>query len=105
MVEYLTGLKEINDPLTEDGTTAFAMALARKDLELIRLFLHAKIPSDIDPIKMATRAILEIDKHETDNRYADLGKVLCEGLKKYNVTVEKAPSGPGVLSKEWVLKI
>lgn len=103
MMQYLTGFEGINDPLMEDGTTAFAMALAKRDLDLIRLLLASGHPCDIDPKMMAKRAILELDKNGTDNRYPNLRKELYEGLKKYNASPEKAPSSQtGVLSKEWV---
>ena len=105
MVKYLSSFEGINDPVMEDGTTAFAMALARRDLALIGFFLASEHPSDIDMKKMAKRAILELDKAGTGNPYPNLRKELHEGLKKCNATPEKEQSLTRVLSNEWVGKI
>ena len=100
IVKYLIGFGGINDPLMEDGTTAFSMVLGKRDLGLIRLLLASEHPCDIDPKMMAKRAIFELDKDGTDNRYPSLRKELYDGLKKYNITPKKAPSQTGILSKE-----
>ena len=43
MAEYMVTLPGIEDVEGEDGTTAFAIALAKKDLDLVEVLLDSKI--------------------------------------------------------------
>ena len=63
MAGYMLNMTGIEDPTIDDGTTAFSMALARRDLELIRLFLASKIPSDIDHKLLTEEALKEMGQH------------------------------------------
>ena len=65
MVEYLIKLPGIHDPEMDDGTTGFAMALARNDTELIKILMESDHPSDINPIQLSRYAIKELEReHE-----------------------------------------
>ena len=100
MLEYMTGFEGINDPLSEDGTTAFAMAIGRRDLGMIRFLLASDHPCDIDPKKMAKRAVSELERDGSDNRYPDFTRELHEELRKYSITLETTPTQAAVLSRE-----
>ena len=50
MVEYLLSLPGIQDVTMEDGTTAFAMALGRRDLQMIKAFMNSNQLSGFDHI-------------------------------------------------------
>ena len=63
MAEYMMKMTGIKDTAIEEGTTAFSMALARRDLKLIGLFLASKIPSDIDHKFLTEEALLEMGRH------------------------------------------
>ena len=95
----MTGFEGISDLLTEDGTTAFAMALGTRDIGMIRLLLAAVQSCDIDPKKMTKRAVSELDRDGSDNRYPDLRIELHEELRKYNVTLEKTPAQAFIFNK------
>ena len=86
MVEYLLSLPRIQDVTMEDGTTAFAMALGRRDLEMIKAFMNSSQLCDIDHIKLAKRALIELDR-ETENKWMDLRNELANGLNHHNVVV------------------
>ena len=66
MVGYLASLPGIHDPKMEDGTTAFAIALARRDIKVLRILMDSQIPSDIDHQHLAQRAILELERNPQD---------------------------------------
>ena len=69
MVEYITSLPGIYDHKMKDGTTAFAIALARKDIAVLRTLMAAQLPSDIDHKQLAHRAILDLERNgKDDNR-------------------------------------
>ena len=72
----------------DDGTTAFSMAVARKDLEMIKIFLETKHASDIDPIDLAKRTFLEMDRDVND---CDLifKQILENSLREHNILLTK----------------
>ena len=86
MVKYLLSLPEIKDVKMDDGTTAFSMALGRSDLEMIKVFFKSEHQSDIDPIELAKRAVMELDR-DTENDRSDLRNELVNGLKHNNVSL------------------
>ena len=61
MVKYMLQLPGIQDHVVEDGTTAFAMALANKDAYLVNMLMASKLWND-------TYKMLSIDAfYELDN--------------------------------------
>ena len=84
MVEYMLSLPGIHDPTMDDGTTAFSMALARKDLHLIRVLLASKHHSDIDSIGLAKRAVLELNRDSSSSN-SNLRRELVNDLRQHNV--------------------
>ena len=95
----MLSLPGIHDPKMDDGTTAFAMALARKDLDLIRVLMASNHPSDIDPRGLAERAVLEMDR---DPRCSDpiLRRELVNCLKQGNASLKKKVQLLTQLSRE-----
>ena len=89
MVKYLLSLPEIKDVKMDDGTTAFSMALGRGDLEMINIFLNSEHQSDIDPIELSKRAVMELNK-DPENKRSDLRNELANELKYHNVYVTNA---------------
>ena len=68
MVEYMLTLPGIRDPEMPDGTTGFAMALARDNAKLVEILLayYQKYPEGRAEerrrdIRIAEEAILELD--------------------------------------------
>ena len=86
MVEYLLSLPGIQDVTMEDGTTAFAMALGRRDLEMIKAFMNSSQLCDTNHINLAKRALIELDR-ETESKWMDLRNELVNGLNHHNVVV------------------
>ena len=88
MVKYLTNLHNLRDPIVNDGTTGFAMALARQDLDLIKILLASNHPCDVNPTKLAKRAVLELDMswRYPEKDYGQLKKELVNALKELNLT-------------------
>ena len=79
MAEYMLSMTGIQDPTMEDGTSAFSMVLARRDLKLIRLFLDSKI--DIDHKFLTEEALLEMSRNSVKcipELKAELAKGLVE---------------------------
>ena len=99
MVEYLLSLPGIQDVTMEDGTTAFAMALGRRDLEMIKAFMNSSQLCDTDHIKLAKRALLELDR-ETENKWMDLRNELANGLNHHNVVVNNERAKKKQISEE-----
>ena len=99
MVEYLLSLPGIQDVTMEDGTTAFAMALGRRDLEMIKAFMNSSQLCDTDHIKLAKRALLELDR-ETENKWMDLRNELVNGLIRHNKVVTNGRAERKHISKE-----
>ena len=69
MVEYMLSLPGILDPEMPDGTTGFAMALARDNARLVEILLayYQKYPEGRSDernrdIRIAEEAILELDE-------------------------------------------
>ena len=79
MAEYMLKMSDIKDPTIDDGTTAFSMALARRDMKLIGLFLASKIPSDIDYKFLTEEALLEMSQHSV-KCIPELKDELAKGL-------------------------
>ena len=71
----------------EDCTTAFSIALGKRNLEMIRSFLSHDHYSDNNPIAMSKRAILDMDAIPDKNDPV-LRIVLEEGLRHHNVPIE-----------------
>ena len=92
MVDYMLSLTNMHDSKMADGTTAFVMALARKDVDIIALLLAGNHSSDIVPQNLAGRAILELDRALVPDADTDANKVnlqlrrvLQSGLEKRGV--------------------
>lgn len=91
----------IYDAKVYDATTAFFIALARRDLPLVKSFLSAEIESDIDPKALTARAVLEMDR-DPDNDNSELKETLKEWLETQkgtnlyvlNLYEEEAPKEP-----------
>ena len=81
MVEYLTTLEDMRDSIMDDGTTAFAMALARRDEALVKILLSSDLPSDIDPKELARRAIMELSGNSIKGS-SGLWRELVNGLQR-----------------------
>ena len=82
MANYMLHFPAISDPETDDGTTGFAMALARDDFNLAaELFKTSNKPEGEirRDIKLANDALLEM------NRESKMAKVLTEAVEKYDV--------------------
>ena len=99
MVEYLLSLPGIQDVKMEDGTTAFAMALGRRDLEMIKAFMNSSQLCDISHIKLAKRALVELDR-ETENKRMDLRNELVKCLNHQNVVVNNERAEREQISEE-----
>ena len=82
MVKYIIGLPGVDDPMMDDGTTAFAIAIGRRDLPLIGVLMASKLESDIKYPLLATRAILELDRYQDKTNY-NLRKEITMGLKEH----------------------
>ena len=67
MVEYLLKLPGIQDPIMEDGTTAFTMALARSDNTMMGLLLDSNHESDINPEELLSNAVSASEKEREIN--------------------------------------
>ena len=107
MVDYMLSLTNMHDSKMADGTTAFVMALARKDLDLIALLLAGNQSSDIDPQNLAGRAILELGRALVPDADTDANKgnlqlrrVLQRGLEKCGVCISIEPSSNLNISSE-----
>ena len=87
MVDYMLSLPGIRDIKMDDCTTAFAMALGKRNIPMIRSFLFTEHLSDNDPIAMSKRAILDMNVIPEKND-PELRKVLEEGLRHHNVPME-----------------
>ena len=59
MAEYMATLPGIVDSVAEDGTTAFAIALAQRDPALIQVFLASEIWDERNK-KLAKDAVREL---------------------------------------------
>ena len=99
MVKYLLSLPEIRDVKMDDGTTAFSMALGRGDLQMIRVFLNSEHLSDIDPIELAKRAVIELDR-DPENKRSYLRNELVNGLKHHNVSLSNSSAQKVQISEE-----
>ena len=56
MIKYMNSIPGIEDPLMEDGTTAFSMALAKGRCDLIREFMRFNRARDV---RLARHALQE----------------------------------------------
>lgn len=81
MVEYLIALEGMRDSIMEDGTTAFVMALARRDEALVKHLLASNIPSDINPRELSSRAIIELSRESAIKNNSGLLQELVNGLQ------------------------
>ena len=98
MANYMLRLPEISDPETDDGTTGFAMALARDDFKLAAELLKTTNKPESEKkrdIKLASDALLEM------NRESEMARVLSEAIAKYDDPLhEKSFRRQSTLSKE-----
>ena len=81
MANYMLRLPEISDPETDDGTTGFAMALARDDFKLAAELLKTTNKPESEKqrdIRLAGDALLEM------NRESEMARVLSEAIAKYD---------------------
>ena len=80
MVKYMQSLPGIEDPLMQDGTTAFSMALAKGRSDLIKELLQFKRTKDLD---LAAYALLEPKINEEVKQVLKEAKVteIEEGLQ------------------------
>ena len=99
MVRYLLSIPGIRDVKMDDGTTAFSMALGRKDFEMIRIFLDTKHASDIDPIALAERTFHELGRDDCEGDPA-LKRVLEQSLRQHNVVLTKRSLPQAKISNE-----
>ena len=83
----------------DDGTTAFSMAVARKDLEMIKIFLETKHASDIDPIALAKRTFLELERDVIDCDSIFKQK-LEKSLRQHNILPTKRSPSQANISNE-----
>ena len=93
----MLSLPGVQDHAMDDGTTAFSLALARCDFELINLFLSSKIQSDINHHDLAKEAILELDRGHFKH-----GNELRDILSSRLLPSQKLPEHSYELSKEYV---
>ena len=82
----------------DDGTTAFAMALGRKDLEMIKIFLETKHASDIHPIALAQRTFLELDRDIDCDLF--FKQMLEKSLRQHNILPTKRYPSQANISNE-----
>ena len=89
----MLSLMRIYDPKVADGTTAFVMALARKDHNLIRVLLASKHQSDVNPHQLARRAISELDRNPQMSNLK-LREVLVSGVQNegFSISEEYSPN-------------
>ena len=99
MVRYLLSLPGIKDVQMDDGTTAFSMALGRGDLQMIRVFLKSEHQSDIDPIELAKRAVIELDR-DPEHKRSYLRNELVNGLKHHDVSLSHSSALKLQISEE-----
>ena len=90
MVQYLLTLNGIRDPMVEDGTTAFSMALASKNKELITVLMKSKHQCDFYPCEMAKRALQELGDTKCypeglDEGLSMLNETLVDGLMQNDI--------------------
>ena len=78
----MISLPGVGDPKMDDGTSAFAISLARKDLHLIRVLLASQLQSDIEHRDLSMRVILELDRDQ-DMIDSELRQGLIDGLKEH----------------------
>lgn len=95
MAEYILSLPGVQDHVMGDGTTAFSMALARRDCALIDLFLSSKIQSNINHHELVKGAILELDRGHFKHELRDI-------LSSRLLPTQKLPEHSYELSKEYV---
>ena len=96
MAEYMLSLPEIQDPEMPDGTTGFAMALARNNTKLVEVifsYYHKNPQSRADErqrdIRIAEEAILELYEE------SQMKSVLEKSLKDLgHVRKDSAPRRP-----------
>ena len=98
MVRYMLSLPRIRDVKMDDGTTAFSMALGRKDLEMIGVFLEIRHQSDIDPIELAKRTLLEMDRDGDGDSSVRLK--LEQTLKQQKISIKKGGLPKAQISQE-----
>ena len=72
-------------------STTGVVALSRQDSRLVEVLLTSKIPSEIDSVLLAQRALTELNKHEqSDKKYritsrCQLKEALSNGLKLHHL--------------------
>ena len=94
MVNYMLALPGVRDVKMEDGTTSFVMALSRQDSRLVEIILTSEIPSEIDSVELAQRALRELNKQlnkqsDENFRLLKLKAALANGLKWHLIEEEE----------------
>ena len=99
MLGYLLGLTGISDPMMADGTTGFAMALARQDSDMVRDMLANKISSPIDQLQLSKSAVFELDSglRVSNSR---LRQELVNGLERNNILHKETSSSRQKIDKQ-----
>ena len=81
MIDYMLPLPGIRDMKMEDGTSAFTMALAGHNIEAMQMLLALRHQSDIDPVQLLLKAVMELDTHSDDpsgSKFRDELAILLE---------------------------
>ena len=99
MITYMLSLRKIHDPIMEDGTTAFVMALAKRDLHLIRVLMASDHPTEMDQTTLSLRAIAELDRGDA-KCYPHLREELLTGLKRHKIAPTRRFQARGQLCEE-----
>ena len=97
MVKYMLTLPGIMDEKLADGTTAFVMALAGENIELIRILLYSPHKNDIDPEMLIVNAIKDLDK-EAEYPNLWLRTNLASVLQEQGVPLETTTALHGILN-------
>ena len=109
LVQYLKTLDNIMDPVMDDGTTGFSMALARQDVQMMLALLTSNQPngrvkssyppSGVDPKELARRAIIElcINPCTTGTK---LIETLISILECHNISLRAPQNASRLVSEE-----
>ena len=79
MVKYILTQPRVVDPVMEDGTTGFLMALGQQDIELVKLFLNTNFQNEHEH-----HQIMELIK-------AKFGSSFIGGFQELIAALDKIP--------------
>ena len=92
MVNFMLSMPGMHDPEMEDGTTAFAMALAQRDVALIRAMLNQKQFSSLQFLHLAKDAVKELESRP-DN-CTEMETMLVDAIQELDISaMETSSSG------------